>query len=142
MVSIFQDSRQGAVELSPALWDHDAVFRQQAAHLVDQRGAAFYQLLPDPVKRLHLELGSCLDWHEAHRWAPGSLADRLGIVGVVLVGFDVGLYQSRTDQPYAMTQLLDLARPIMRARAGFHRHRASRQLGDEGQQLPARELFA
>src|SRR5215472_12640434 len=88
--------------------------------------AVRFLLLAYPVQRLHLELGRSLDRHEAHRRAACSFADRLGIAGVVLVGLDVGLDEPGTDQPHSMTQLLDLARPIVRARTGFHRHRANR----------------
>jgi hypothetical protein len=34
-----------------------------------------------------------------------------------------------------MTELADLACPIMRRRAGFHRNNALRQLGEEGKDL-------
>src|SRR5262249_42289424 len=64
------------------------------------------------------------------------------VAGVVLVGFDIGPDEPRIDQPNPMPEPLDLTRPVMSARAGFHRHHAARQPGDEGQQLPASELFS
>ncbi|MDA9530970.1 hypothetical protein ACM42_21505 [Bradyrhizobium sp. CCBAU 25338] len=49
---------------------------------------------------------------------------------------------SRWDQPHFMAELADLTSPVMRARAGFDRHEASRLLGKECQQLIPAQLFA
>ena len=67
-----------------------------------------------------------LGHHEAHGRALGCLADRLGIGGIVLLPLDEGLHVSRRDQADLMTKPADLARPVMSAAAGLHRHGAGR----------------
>ena len=67
-----------------ALREHQAELGQQAADAVDQRGALFLEALAQSVHRqLALLLGG-LDRHEAHVRPAGGLADRRGVVGVVL----------------------------------------------------------
>jgi hypothetical protein len=59
-----------------------------------------------------------------------------------LLAFDVWPYEPGRDQPHLVTELFDLVCPIVRARASLHRHQARREVRDEAQQLPPRELLA
>src|SRR5208282_3232023 len=79
------------------------------------------------MDRLHLLLRGTLNRDEAHRRPARRLADRLGVAGVVLVGFDERPYEPRRDEPHLVTELLNLARPVVRARTCLHRHQAPRQ---------------
>jgi hypothetical protein len=83
-----------------------------------------------------------LDCHETHRGALCSLADRFGIGSVILLALDEGLHVSWRYQPDRMPELADLATPVVRARAGFHRHKAWRLCGEIGQYLPSSQLLA
>jgi hypothetical protein len=74
---------------SAATGDHDAVFRQQSAYLIDQRGARLHQLLTHSMHCLHVLLRSTFDRHETHRRSARGLADRLCIARIVLICFNV-----------------------------------------------------
>src|SRR5208282_3497546 len=67
---------------------------EQPAHLIDQRGAALEQLLAYPMQGLQVLLRCAFDRHEAHRWPGHRLADRLGIIGVILVALAIGLHET------------------------------------------------
>ena len=80
-----------------------------------------------------------LDRHEAHLRARGGLADRRGVVGVVLAARALAAVradQLRRDDARVQAQRRELARPVVRARAGLHRHHAAgRQLRAPGDEL-------
>src|SRR5208282_6344146 len=61
-----------------------------------------------PVTRLwSLHLLRCaLDRHEAHRRPDHRLADRLGIVGIILVALAIGLHELWTEQVLARNALV------------------------------------
>jgi site-specific DNA recombinase len=125
------------MQVSAALRNHDSLFRQQPAHLVHQGRVALHQLLAHAMDRLHILLCRRLDRNEAHRWPTGGLAYCLGVAGVVLVGFDIGPDEPRIDQPHLMSELLDLARPIVRSRV-YKVDRLTRSLADFAKMV---ELF-
>jgi uncharacterized membrane protein len=83
-----------------------------------------------------------LGHHKAHGRALSRLADRLGIRRIVLLARDEGLHVSRRDQSDRMPELADLASPIVGAAAGFHRYRAGRLAGKEGENLVPPQLLA
>ena len=51
---------------------------------------------------------------EAHVGPGDRLADGLGVRGVILLPFDVGLHVGRRHQPHRVAERLELARPMMR----------------------------
>jgi hypothetical protein len=65
------------------------------------------------------------------------LADRGGVVAVVLVAPDEGLDELRADDPHGVPEALKLPGPVERARARLQADHAGRQLGDEGAELVA-----
>jgi hypothetical protein len=67
-----------------------------------------------------------LERHEAHRRPRDRFHDPLCVSCVVLLPFHEGLYIDRRNQPDSVPELLDLAPPVMRRRAGLHRHTATR----------------
>ena len=71
-----------------------------------------------------------------------SFADCLGIGCIVLLPFDEGLHVGGCDQLDRVTELADLAAPMMRAGAGLHRHEAGRLSSKEGQHLLPPQLLA
>jgi hypothetical protein len=80
--------------------------------------------------------------HKAHRRALSRLADRLGIRGIVLLTFDERLHVSRRDQPDRVPEPADLARPVVGAAAGLHRHHAGPLGREEGKNLVPPQLLA
>jgi hypothetical protein len=77
---------------------------------------------------------------EPHIGPGDRFADCLGISGIVLVSFDVGLHVGRRHQPHSVAERLELARPMMRRGAGFDTNQTRRQLLEEGQHVAALEL--
>jgi hypothetical protein len=82
--------------------------------------------------------------HKAHGRALGCLADRLRIGHIILLPLNERLHVSRRDQSDLMTKPSDLARPVMRAAAGLHGHRAGWLRREEREdlvppQLPAKQ---
>jgi hypothetical protein len=131
------EDRDELADMMGTFGNHDAKLRHQPAQCVDQHGALLDQHLAHfmNARRRLLHLG--LDRDKAHRGPAHRLADRLGIGRVVLVAPHVGLRIGRRDQPHVVTQLGDLARPIVRRRARLHPDQAWRQLGKERQNLPS-----
>ena len=79
-------------------------------------------------------LALVLDRHEAHVRALNGLADGCGIGRVVLAAPPaqaIGNDEFRGDQPNGVAKGLELARPMMGARAGFHCDGARWQRGDQ-----------
>ena len=108
-----------------------------------QRGALFLEALAQPVQAQHALLLAGLDRHEAHARPRRRLADRRRVVGVVLAALAfhaVRRDEVRRNQPRIQPQRAQLARPVVRARAGLHRHQAARgQLRAPGEELLALE---
>ena len=66
------------------------------------------------MHRLDILLLDGLHRHEAHARSTHRLADRFGIVGVVLIALHIRLHELRCDQLHAITTRLQLTRPIVR----------------------------
>ncbi len=81
-----------------------------------------------------------LDRYEAHGWPLHRLADRLGVGPIVLATLDVGLHVARRHQTHLMTELADLARPVVCAGTGLDADQAGRQVGEEFEHLAAAKL--
>ena len=54
------------------------------------------------MERLNVLLFNRFRGDETHLWAADRFADGFGIVGVILVGLDVGLYELRGDKQNAV----------------------------------------
>ena len=97
---------------------------------------------------MHHELALLIDRfdrHESHVWAGDGFADG-GCIGCIVLAA-TAREAVRDDelgrhQAYGVAELLELARPLVGARAGFHADEARRQRGDEFEQLGARHARA
>ena len=72
-----------------------------------------------------------LDRHEAHVGPSHRLADRLGVVAVVLAALAIRRDELRRHQPHRVAERRKLPRPLVRAGARLHADQARRQLRDE-----------
>lgn len=100
------------------------MFGQQPPQLIDQCRALAHQAPARPMHReLSLLLG-VLHRHKAHARALHRLADRLGIVAVVLVILAIGLHELRRHQAHRVPQGRELSRPVVAAGAGLHADQA------------------
>jgi hypothetical protein len=138
-------------ELRNANWPfgrHNAELGQMSSQGVDDLSS-----LPHQEFAAHQEIAGpehesgglrllALGRHEAHGRALGRLADRLSIHCIVLLPFDERLHVSQRDQPNGMPELADLARPVMRAAAGLHGHRAEPLTCQERENLMPLKLLA
>ena len=107
----------------------DAVFRQQAADLVDLGGALLDGLTAHAMNGLEILLLDALDGHEAQGGPLRRLGNRFGIRRVVLVGFDEGLDELRGDQLHLVAIGLEGARPIVGTATGLHGDPAGGAIG-------------
>src|SRR5262245_26020637 len=89
-----------------------------------------------------LALFGRLDRDEVHGRSLHGLGDGLSIAEVVLVSLEETLNVLGWDQANVMPQLLDLARDVIRARAGLEAEKAGRQIHKPADQLVARYLDA
>jgi hypothetical protein len=123
------------------LGQNDSKFAQQSPNLIGLRVARLHHPRACAVQRKRCLLLGRLGRHEAHGRPRDRLANRLGIVAVVLVGLHVRLDELRRHEPHFVAQLDELARPVVRAAAGFHPDQAGWQVAKELQHLAAFELL-
>ena len=97
------------------LRQNNPVFGQQTADLVDELSAAANQPTAHAVKALKILLLDRLLRNESHVGPRYGLADRLGIVGIVLLRLHVRLDELRRHQTDRVTLAAEHSRPIMRA---------------------------
>jgi hypothetical protein len=63
---------------------------------------------------------NALDSDKAHIGTAHRFADRLSVIGIVLITFHVGFYELGCDQLHRKAALLQQPRPVVRAAARFH----------------------
>src|SRR5690625_7319733 len=71
--------------------------------------------------------------HRPQPSVPTRLGNRFGVVVVVLLTAPIALHVLRRQQLHLVSQSRQLARPIMTAAAGLHRHPARLEAGEVGQ---------
>src|SRR5262245_1742953 len=109
---------------------------------IDRLGAlADQQIARAVLHQLALLLGR-LDAHKAHGWAPDRLADRLGVSCVVLIALEIGLHVLRRHQTNLVSELGQLASPIVGCGTGLHPDQAWRQRCEERDHLAAPQLLS
>jgi len=81
------------------------------------------------------------DLHKTHSRTSHSLADRLGVGGIILVALDVGLHILRRHQTNLVAELRELTRPVMGRSAGLQADKARRQRFEECQHLATPKLL-
>src|SRR6516165_12689521 len=128
--------------MGDALRKDIAVFHQVPAKSVDALGALTHQKIAGAEHDAVRLLLFALDRNEAHAWPLRRFTDGLCIGGVVLLPLDERLDVDRRDQAHMMTQLSDLARPVVRAGTGFHRNDAPGLRCYETEKLRASDALA
>ena len=81
------------------------------------------------------------DLHKSHGRASHSLADRLGVGGIILVALDVGLHVLRRHHTNLVVEFREFTRPVMGRSAGLEADKARRQRFEECQHLAAPKLL-
>ena len=127
----------------PRTLPHDkAELGEVAAQGVDQLGPLPDQQVAGAEDDSRALRRRALGRDEAHRRPLRRLADRLRIGHVVLLPLHERLDVSRSDQLGLVAQRTDLARPVVGAGAGLHRHQTARLAGEKGQHLISPQLLA
>ena len=80
--------------------------------------------------------------HEMHPRASRRLADRLGVVTIILAAFNVGFHVLGRHQEHGVAELLQFACPVMGAAACFLRDDRRRQLAEKRHHLRAPKIDA
>jgi len=73
------------MEAAGPYWD--VVLQQKSADLVDDGGTVVHEAVPDSVKCLDVELLGVLHGYEPHCRPRDGFGDGLGVVEIVLAGF-------------------------------------------------------
>ena len=75
-----------------------------------------------------------------HARSPGCLADRLGVIPVILATFDVGFDVLGWYQMHLVAERDQFAGPMMSATTGFYGYLGGWELREEGDHLRAAEI--
>src|SRR6266480_2159261 len=124
-----------AAQLSHMLWKNNPVLRQQPTNLVDQLCPAADKSRPHPMQALQILLLDSLGRNEAHARPADSFADRLRIVGVVLLRLHIGLHELRRDQAYRVPQSAQHSKPVVRSTASLQSYQARFDFSKERRHL-------
>ena len=111
ILGVLQDLRQALAKLGQALADDNPVLAQQAAQPIGLGGALLHQTTAHPVQGQDILLLGGLHRHEAHTGTADGFANRLSIVGVVLVPLHVGLDELRADELDLIPELPETPAP-------------------------------
>jgi hypothetical protein len=119
-------------EPAPApLRSRNAELGQMRPQCIDQLGTLAHQQIARSMLHQPALLLGRLDPHKAYGRTSDRLADRLGVGGIVLVALDVSLYILRRHQTNLVTELRQLACPMVRRGTGLHADEARRQRFEE-----------
>ena len=111
--------------------------RQQPADPVECGGALRHEALADPMQREDALLLDRLDRDEAHGRSRHRLADRFGVVAIILATLAIGRHELRRHQPYGVPERAEPARPLMGPGTGLQANQAPRPLRHQRRQLVA-----
>ena len=97
---------------------------------------------PRPVYCKHRLLLDVLHWYKPHVRPRHCFADRLCVVPIALVGFNIPLHTLRRHWLYCVTKLRQPPRPVVRSAAGLHTDKTRRRGRKQLHQLRALHRLA
>ena len=112
------------------LRQHDPVFGEEAAGMIDQSRSLADQPVSGTMKRLQVLLVRRLHRYEAHCRTHRCFENRLRVDRIVLGAFDERLHKTRIDEAHLAAGGEPASSPIMRAGAGLHRDCRRPQVAD------------
>src|SRR5262249_30919957 len=130
-IAAFRHNRNQLMQSFTPLRCHQPELGKVRTKCVDQLSPLTDQEVPRPVQHQHALLLDVLDRHKSHRWPRDGLADRRRIGRIVLAALHIGFDIGWRHEPRVMSQLFELACPLMRRCARFHANAARRQIGKE-----------
>ena len=96
-----------------AIGQHHTELGQHRAQPVDQRRALLDEALTHPMQGKQCLLLGTLDRYKTHVGPTHRLADRLGVVAVILAALPVGRDEHRGHQPHGVPETLKPPRPFV-----------------------------
>src|SRR5277367_906667 len=111
-----------------------------AAQSIERRGALAGEQLARPMAHQRGLVVDRTHRHEPLARTTHRLVDRRCVNLVAFVAAHVGLHMRGRNEPHFMSKFDQRPPPMMRRGARLHRHHARRQLGEERDQLAAREF--
>ncbi len=132
---IFEQCRYLATHLDGMLRNHVTELGEQPAQAIDRRGAFLDEALSDPMQTQVRPLLEAFRRHEPHAGMSDRLADRFGVVAVVLAALAVRRHELRCHQTHPMPELRESPRPVVRPGACLNADQPRLQLRDEFEQL-------
>ncbi len=122
--------------------NNETVFGEMSAHGIDNLGALAHQQITSAKDKAARLIDLALNGDKPHRRTRGSLTNRFSVSCIVFLPLHERLDVTRRDQPYVVTELSNLASPMMAAATCFERHQTGRLRREKTQQLCPRDLFA
>ncbi len=115
--------------------NNDAVLAEQTADLVHKSHPIGDQTTANPMNSLDRQLFGGFDRNKPHVRTPGCLANRLGVIPIILVGLYIWRDELRADQSNVMPELGESLGPIVRAVRSFHPNDAGWKVCEEGRNV-------
>ena len=126
VLGILQPDRNRRTQMPQFLGRNQSVFGHQATDLVAFRLALLAHLKAHPVYGLNVLLLYRLHRHKPHVRTAHRFADRLRIIGVVLVALHIRLHELWRNQLHRNSLRLEYSRPVVRATTSLHANHAAR----------------
>lgn len=120
------------------LGEGKATVEEQASDLTDNRRSVIDHPLPGAVHRLNVLLLDRLLRDVGNVWLPCCCDDRFSVITVILLAANKRLHILGADDRHAVSERLELTRPIEGACAGFDDDRTARDVTDNGEELLAK----
>jgi hypothetical protein len=140
-VCVLEEGPHRGHHLACAHRDEDAQLAQQSSQRVEARGSLSHPGRTHSVKRGQHLLIHSLHGDRMNVFVAAGLQDALGIGTISLVPSHIRTDVVRGQQDHAMAKVLNAASPEVRRTAGLHDHRRRRVVGEELQELRARQAL-
>ena len=117
--------------MTGSLLDDDSIFGKQPPGLIDRGGFCLDKAATNTADGLKVCLFLGLMGNESHSWSAYRFTDGGSIVGVILVGHEIGLDKSGMNAVYGMIAAFDTPGPVGGCGASLHAHEALGPVGEE-----------
>src|SRR5450631_3883149 len=142
LIAALRHGRNQLMQSFMPLRCHQPELGQMGTKCVDQLSPLADQEIPRSVQHQRALLLDALNRHKTHRWPRDGLADRCRIGRIVLAALHIGFDIGWRHQPRVVSELLELAGPLVCRCARFHANEARWQIGKELKNLCSTNALA
>jgi len=135
VLSVLEDLGNGAAKLTDVPGKNQTTVSQKAPDLAGKSRTVVHESLPRAMECLDILLLCRPTGHKAHIGLLQRCADRLCVVGVVLLAKPEGLHVLRADDPNGVSEPFKSFRPEVRTGRGLDADDARFDLSDQLEQL-------